>query len=160
VFTSVPGGKPQLLREARDRALAGDDEPVPVPQRSWFVHAMSQTDPTTLLRLQAGNYRRISDRAAVLEGVLASAAATDPSLAELQIDARNQRHRGARLVAERLAELHALPNRMTIDRATDSIYALASPDIYRLLVIDRGWRPDDYESWLSDRLVETLLTAR
>jgi AcrR family transcriptional regulator len=58
VFTSVPGGKPQLLKEARDQAIAGDDEPVPIPQRSWFIDAMAQTDPRELLRRQAANWVR------------------------------------------------------------------------------------------------------
>lgn len=36
VFTSVPGGKPERLKLARDLAIAGDDEAVPVPERDWF----------------------------------------------------------------------------------------------------------------------------
>src|ERR1043166_179847 len=67
VFTSAPGGKPQLLKEASDHASAGDDGPVPIPQRSWFTDAMAQADPRELLRRQAANYRRILGRAARLE---------------------------------------------------------------------------------------------
>src|SRR5581483_6414176 len=44
VFTSVPGGKPELLKLARDVAIAGDDEPIPVPQRPWFIEAMAADD--------------------------------------------------------------------------------------------------------------------
>ncbi len=47
VFTSVPGGKPELLKLARDLAIAGDDEPVPVPEREWFRSAMAQDDPSS-----------------------------------------------------------------------------------------------------------------
>jgi AcrR family transcriptional regulator len=71
VFTSAPGGKPQLLKEARDQAIAGDDEPVPIPQRPWFLDAMAQTDPRELLRRQAANYRRPASSAI-------SAAASSP----------------------------------------------------------------------------------
>ena len=35
---------------ARDMAIAGDDEPVPVPERDWFRAAMAQDDPAELLR--------------------------------------------------------------------------------------------------------------
>ena len=157
VFTSVPGGKPQLLKEARDRALAGDDEPVPVPQRPWFRHAMSQTDPYELLRLQAGNYRRILDRAARLEHALTIAASHDPALAELHQQAQQQRRYGALAVSTRLDELQALPPDLDAEQAADTIYALASPDIYLLLVHDRAWSPGNYEQWLAKRLQQSLL---
>jgi AcrR family transcriptional regulator len=154
VFTSAPGGKPQLLKEARDQAIAGDDEPVPIPQRSWFTDAMAQTDPRELLRRQAANYRRIADRAARLEHALATAAATDPALAGLYAEARRQRYFGSRLVAARLGELGTLADPET---APDTIYALAAPDIYLLLVDDRGWTPDSYQGWLASQLIRGLL---
>jgi AcrR family transcriptional regulator len=154
VFTSAPGGKPQLLKEARDQAIAGDDEPVPIPQRSWFKDAMAQTDPRELLRRQAANYRRIADRAARLERALATGAATDPALADLYAEARRQRHFGTSFVAGRLGELGALADPET---APDTIYALAAPDVYLLLVDDRGWTPDRYESWLAAQLIRGLL---
>jgi AcrR family transcriptional regulator len=154
VFTSVPGGKPQLLKEARDQAIAGDDEPVPIPQRSWFIDAMAQTDPRELLRRQAANYRRIADRAARLERALATGAATDPALADLYAEARRQRHFGTSFVAARLGELGALADPET---APDTIYALAAPDVYLILVDDRGWTPDRYETWLATQLIRVLL---
>jgi AcrR family transcriptional regulator len=154
VFTSAPGGKPQLLKEARDQAIAGDDEPVPIPQRPWFLDAMAQTDPRELLRRQAANYRRIADRAARLERALATAAATDAELASLDAEARRQRHFGCRFVAGRLAELGALADPET---APDTIYALCAPDVYLLLIEDRGWTPDRYQTWLATQLINTLL---
>jgi AcrR family transcriptional regulator len=154
VFTSVPGGKPQLLKEARDQAIAGDDELVPIPQRSWFIDAMAQTDPRELLRRQAANYRRIADRAARLERALATGAATDPALADLYAEAGRQRHFGTSFVAARLGELGALADPET---APDTIYALAAPDVYLLLVDDRGWAPDRYETWLATQLIRGLL---
>jgi AcrR family transcriptional regulator len=155
VFTSVPGGKPQLLKEARDQALAGDDEPVPVPQRSWFRDAMSQSDPRELLRLQAGNYRLIHQRAARLERALATAAESDAALAELDQQARRQRHHGATLVAERLDHLGVLS--ATITDAADILYAITAPDLYLLLTEDRAWTPDAYQHWLTSQLQHALL---
>ena len=81
VFTSMPGGKPQLLKEARDVAIAGDDEPVPIPQRTWYVQTLAQTDPVVLVRMQSRNNRRILKRVAALEIVIRAIGA-DPGLAE------------------------------------------------------------------------------
>lgn len=155
VFTAVPGGKPQLLTLARDWALAGDEAPVPVPERPWFRAAMEQQDPAELLRRQAGNYRRIHERAARLELELAAAARGDSDLAELHAQARAQRRAGAALVVRRLVELGAVSNQKA-EEAADTIYAMCGPQVYVLLVHDRGWNPDRYEAWLVKRLHSDL----
>ncbi len=41
--------------------------------------------------------------------------------------------------------------------AADVIHALMSPDVYRLLVVDRGWKPARYREWLTTTLVQQLL---
>jgi hypothetical protein len=42
--------------------------------------------------------------------------------------------------------------------AADVIHALASPEVYGLLVFDRGWSAERYEKWLRAILVDELLT--
>src|SRR5258708_38165514 len=41
--------------------------------------------------------------------------------------------------------------------AADIIHALASPEVYRLLVIDRGWTVQRYQEWLAATLAGPLL---
>ncbi|HYT76088.1 MAG TPA: helix-turn-helix domain-containing protein, partial [Vicinamibacterales bacterium] len=53
VFTAV-GGKALLLRAAYDVALVGDDEPIPLPQRSW-------AQPVRLATTQAERLERYAD---------------------------------------------------------------------------------------------------
>lgn len=159
VFTSVPGGKPELLKLARDRAIAGDDESIPVSDRPWFVEAMSSEDPHTLLRLQSRNYRMIQQRAATLERCLVVGAAQAQELADLLAEASAQRSMGSHLVVERLVELGAV-RRRGLERAADTLFALASPDVYLLLTEDRGWSPSEYEEWLAGQLVAGLLAQR
>ena len=38
-----------------------------------------------------------------------------------------------------------------------SVHALASPEVYALLVTDRGWTPERYENWLRSILIDQLL---
>ena len=40
--------------------------------------------------------------------------------------------------------------------AADLIHALMSPELYRLLVVDRGWTPERYQEWLATTLVQQL----
>jgi hypothetical protein len=93
----------------------------------------------------------------VLERELATAAASDPDLADLYGQARWQRHRGAELVAGRIAELSGLAPGITVAGAADTIYALASPDVYLIMVNDRSWTGRAYEQWLAGQLQCALL---
>jgi hypothetical protein len=46
---------------------------------------------------------------------------------------------------------------VTADRAIDLYLALVLPEIYRTLVLERGWTPEQYEDWLTQQLVAQLL---
>jgi hypothetical protein len=41
--------------------------------------------------------------------------------------------------------------------AVDVIWSMTSPAIYEQLVLDRGWTPDQFESWLGPALVGLIL---
>jgi TetR/AcrR family transcriptional regulator, regulator of autoinduction and epiphytic fitness len=156
VFTAMPGGKPQLLKEARDIAIAGDDEPVPIPQRTWYRRTLAQTDPAVLLYMQSHNNRRILERVAALELVI-RAAASDPALAGLAAEARRQRRFGAASITGRLNDLGALRPGLTHQAAGDVYYAIASPEVFILLTRDQGWTVTAYEEWLAGQLIHALL---
>jgi AcrR family transcriptional regulator len=156
LFTSVPGGKPELLKLARDMALAGDDEPVPIPQRPWFRHAIAASSPQEVIRRQSHNYRVILRRAAALERALVVGSADTPELADLERNARAERAAGTRLVVDRLVELGGVPPSRA-QAAADTLYAIASPELYLLLTEDRGWTDGRYERWLATTLTAALL---
>jgi hypothetical protein len=56
-----------------------------------------------------------------------------------------------------LAGSGALRPELREREAQDIIHALMSPEVYRLLVGDRGWSPQRYEQWLRDTLIDQLL---
>ena len=41
--------------------------------------------------------------------------------------------------------------------ARDILWTLTSYDIYRRLVVERRWTADQYERWLGDTLIATLM---
>jgi hypothetical protein len=41
--------------------------------------------------------------------------------------------------------------------AADVVHALGSPELYGLLVVDRGWKPGRYAGWLERTLLDQLL---
>ena len=49
--------------------------------------------------------------------------------------------------------------RVPTDRAAQVVWALASPDVGRMLCDVQGWTTVEYASWLEDTLTATLLAA-
>jgi hypothetical protein len=42
------------------------------------------------------------------------------------------------------------------DRARDIVWTLIAPEVYELLVGDRGWSNDEYERWLAQALADAI----
>jgi hypothetical protein len=104
-----------------------------------------------------GVARAINPRAAPVYQILVSAAEADPEAAALLAEYTRQRHEGQRQIARSLARSGALRAKLRPREAEDIIHALMSPEVYRLLVVDRGWAPERYAEWLGGTLVDQLL---
>jgi AcrR family transcriptional regulator len=47
---------------------------------------------------------------------------------------------------------------MSDEEVLSVIWAMTGPDVYSMLVFDRGWTPTRYEDWLGSALIALLLT--
>lgn len=156
---SVFGSKPAILAVVFDVAVAGDDEPVPLPQRP-FVHAIAATaDPAEKARIFAAHLRAAGERTAGVLSVVEAAAAGDPEIAALWDTLQAQRLSGMTQAAAAFAAAGVLRPDRTPAEAADVLWLLTGPWAYRALVTDRGWTPADYERWLAETLRELLLRA-
>jgi hypothetical protein len=90
---------------------------------------------------------------------LSSAAQVDPEIAELQDDIRRQRYTGQSRIVAAIAARNALDPELTLSDAQDIAYAALSPEVHRILTIERGWTADQYEDWLT-RALSSLLRSR
>jgi AcrR family transcriptional regulator len=156
VFAAA-GSKQAILKQLRDIALAGDDEPVPVAQRPWYREALDEPDPRRALRLYARNATAIHRRAAGVHEVLRVAAASDKDLRDLWRASEDERRGGAAIVLDAL--LRKSPLKPGLDRAAaiDIVWILTASDIFWRLVRTRRWSDAQFESWLGDTLCEQLL---
>jgi hypothetical protein len=48
---------------------------------------------------------------------------------------------------------------LTAERAADIMYAITSYDVFRSLIVDRGWTGPDAETWIAETLAHLLLGA-
>jgi AcrR family transcriptional regulator len=146
-----------ILKALLDVSIAGDDQPVEVRERSGVASLFGEPDPRKLLAGFAAVTTAINARTSDVYFVLLSAAGSDRGAAELLDDIRQQRDRGQGRIARSLARTHALKSGLRERDAADLIHALMSPELYRLLVGDRGWKPERYEQWLAVSLTQQLL---
>jgi AcrR family transcriptional regulator len=52
---------------------------------------------------------------------------------------------------------HDLKPGLSVRRAVDALIATTVPESYRILVVERGWKPEDYEAWLARVLCGELI---
>jgi len=153
LFTSKLG----ILKGVLDVSIAGDDDAVAVADRPHVRELLTEPDPRVRLARFATLLRDLMARTAQVHRLLVDAARSDPDAATLLGEIARQRQEGQRRVAVSLARSKELRPGLRERDAADIIHALASPEVYGLLVVDRGWSGERYEKWMSATLTAQLL---
>ena len=153
LFSSKRG----ILKAILDVSIAGDDEAVPMADRPPVRSLLAAPDQRNKVAGFVAIAAQVNSRTAAIYRILVSAAASDPDAAALLDELTRQRQEGQGGLARSLARAGALRPNLRERDAGDIIHALMSPEVYRLLVVDRGWPPERYEKWLTETLVDQLL---
>jgi AcrR family transcriptional regulator len=151
------GNKRSLLSSVLDVSIVGDDEMVPLLERPWVREMRDEPDPRRRLRILARNGTVILERIAPIHGVLHAAAAADPEVASLWERYTSQRFAGQRELARVVGAGGSLRKGLTTGEAADILFAIGSPQTYRLLTVERGWSPERFERWYAATLTQLLL---
>lgn len=93
-----------------------------------------------------------------LDAVLRGAAA-EPDPAELLARDRRAALAGHARAVDELAERAGFTVHMSLQRVTESMAALLSPETYALLVVAHGWTVQDWIEWAGRHLVADLFPA-
>jgi AcrR family transcriptional regulator len=153
LFSSKRG----ILKALLDVSIVGDDEAAPLSDRPHVRMLFADRDAKNQLAGFVGVTVQVNSRTAPIYRILVSAASSDPDAAGLLDELTRQRHEGQARIARSLARARALRPKLRERDAADIIHALMSPEVYGLLVIDRGWSSERYERWLTEILVDQLL---
>jgi hypothetical protein len=100
----------------------------------------------------------ILERARPVDDIIRSAAAVDPEVARLRARMQQGRYDNLSRFVTMLAERGTFRRGITFDEAAAMVWAVASPEVHRLLRAERGWSVDRYRAWLEDTLARTLLS--
>ena len=146
-----------ILKAVLDVSIVGDDLAVPMVQRPRVRALFDESDPTSQVAGFAALLRELMSRTAPVHRLLADAAKSDADAASLLASLAHQRHEGQRRIARSLARAGALKPGLRERDAADIIHALASPEVYGLLVFDQGWSGERYEAWMRALLIDQLL---
>lgn len=147
-----------VLEALVGRAIAGDDEPVALLDQPWVAELGAEPDRDRRIARLAREGAAVLARRAAIDEIVAQAAGADPEAAALLEAGRRERWAGQRRLLELLLGHHDLPDGGSLDRAADSLFAIGSPEVYRLLVTGRGWTHAEFETWYATA-IRTLAVA-
>jgi AcrR family transcriptional regulator len=146
-----------ILKAVLDVSVGGDDEVMAMADRPQVRALLQDEDPKNQLAGFAALLREVMARVGPVHRILTDAARSGEDAASLLAEIARQRHEGQRRIARSLARSGALRPGLRERDAADIIHALASPEVYSLLVFDRGWSGAGYEKWLRSILTDQLL---
>lgn len=149
--------KSGVLRALWNRLLRGDDDNVPIGEREWYRALLEEPDPERQVRLVAARSRAVKERIGPLLGVIRSAAAAEADIAELWGRIQTEFYANQRGIVESLERRQALRSGLDVTRATDILWTLNNPEVWLLLVGERGWTPQQFERWFGDTICAQLL---
>lgn len=151
IFSSKVG----ILKSLLDVSIAGDAADVPLAGRPEVRQVFEDPNPSRRVAGFVSIVAEVNARVGPLYRILSSASGSDPEAATLLDDLTQQRQTGQLAFVRSLAT--TLRPGLTARIAADVVHALASPEVYHLLVVDRAWKADRYKRWLSDTLAAQLL---
>ncbi|MET9270768.1 TetR/AcrR family transcriptional regulator [Kribbella sp. NPDC003557] len=144
---SAFGNKPAILREIARLWIAEAET------RRLAQESLALADPAERLRAAAHWHTRQFVTGIDVIQIYQEAARADPRMADEQRTVWAAREHELKLYLASFDGDLSQPQ----DRALDILLACTAAEVYHLLVSDRGWPVEEYETWLGDTLVSQLL---
>lgn len=148
--------KRTLFKDVVDTTIAGDTEPVATMDRPWFRGALEAPTADALLRAYTKGSRTILERVAPILAMVVSASAADPEIAGMWPD-DDPRYTVVTAMARALTAKPDARAGVSQKSAADIMYGLLSPELYLVMVRDRGWSPSRYQRWTYETLRDQLV---
>ena len=117
------------------------------------------TDPVALIELSAAVARAIYESESAALGLMRGASAFSPALRKAEETFEGLRYTMQEDRVRRLFDEGKAQPGLGFDEGRRILWMYTGRDIYRMLVQEGGWSPDEYEAWLARTLVASLVRA-
>jgi len=151
------GSKKAVLSQLIASSVLGDEGEGTLMDRPGPREVQGEQDPARQVQLFARDIRQIMQRVSPVFEIMRSAAKSEPEIAALLEKTLVERLDGMRHFVALLGNGEGLREGLTAEAAAETVWAITSPEVFRLLTADRGWPPARYEQWLAETLGRVLL---
>jgi AcrR family transcriptional regulator len=152
---AIFGNKARVLTALIDVRLVPDAGVDNITQRPEALAIRDEADQGRQIEMFARFIAGISTGLRPVFEVLRTASAVEPEMARVFVEMDRYRMINMQTYAKWIAA-HG-PLRVSTRRAGEIIWALASPDVARMLCEEIGWTESQHARWLADTLIRTLL---
>ncbi|HEX6089692.1 MAG TPA: helix-turn-helix domain-containing protein [Gemmatimonadales bacterium] len=115
------------------------------------------TDPVVLIERSAAVARAIYESESTALGLMRGASAFSPALRKAEQAFEDLRYSMQEARVRLLFDEGKARPGLGLDEARRILWMYTGRDIYRMLVQEGGWSPDEYEAWLARTLVTSLV---
>ena len=133
------------------------EERVPLLERIGPQAVSQERDPRRQLQLFAQVVANNLEGNASISEIILVAAKTDQDIEKIMQQFIKQRRQHMAVAVQQIAANGPFRDNMDEEYATDTVWTLASPEVFLLLTRDLGWPKDKYAQWLTETLIRVLL---
>jgi AcrR family transcriptional regulator len=147
-----------LFQSKRGVLRALMDEALPTDQFETLVEkSIHEKLPKKRLGISAKIARQIYDAERTQVNIFRGAAVLAPEFKELEKERELRRYTRQEVTIKAIVKENSLMEGLDPTKARDILWALTGRDMYRMFVIEQGWSSDEYEKWLTQLLISTLI---
>jgi AcrR family transcriptional regulator len=154
---AVFGTKARLLPAIIDLRLVPDESVLNVSDTPQGQAVMNEPDRARQIERFAEFITGLNVALRPVFLVLRDAAGSEPEVAEMLATLEKNRMRNMHLYASWFAARG--PLRMSTRKAAETIFAIVSPDVGRLVCDELGWSQKQHAAWVADVLKQALLAG-
>jgi AcrR family transcriptional regulator len=151
------GTKRGVLSALMDVRVGGDDQPIELLDRAGPQGVRQEPSQERQLEAFASDVTAIIERVRPVDDIIRGAAAVDSEIAALRAGIQESRFQNMLKFVSWVAANGPLRGGMMAEDAASIVWSLTSPEIHRLLRVERGWTAEHYAEWLAQTLTRALL---
>jgi AcrR family transcriptional regulator len=147
-----------LFQSKRGVLRALMDEVFPKDQFEALVESSNQAkSPEVRLQFSAKIARQMYDAEKLQVDIFRGASVLAPEFKELEKEREMRRYNRQEVTIKAMVKEQSLAVGLSITKARDLLWAFTGRDLYRMLVIEQSWTSDEYEEWLAQMLINSLV---